>query len=624
MKLKLKTTESNQISVLHHQLLVARGLTGSLAKLFNKIRYNISRTIFARHVFDFDQGHLGSFDLDLRGGKGLSLSDLVRLGMPVPDGATVMTTVWRYYLRKDKLPKGLALEVVSALESLESKCDLRFGDQERPLLISVRSGAPVSIPGMMDSILNVGLNRQSLPAFAAHSGERLAWDCYRRCLTSFGIIALGVDRNLFETNLDIAKKSENATRDDQLSVSKLMELCQEFEGLIMSNSGRSFPSCPYEQLALALVAVLDSWQSERAIAFRKEEEISPLLGTAINIQAMVFGNRDEQSGTGVLFSANPITGEDGLYGDFLAKAQGEDVVGGTRTPLTIASLSQSMPAVYANLADYASVLSKYYRDMVEIEYTVESGVLYLLQVRKAKRAQEAAITFAVNQVEKGEWIEEDGMLSTIFLHDEHANTSIFNSTKFNQDDQAEAMSAGFLKGTPASPGVATGRLCFSMETATEAAENGEDVILARLDTSPDDLPAMLKSKAIITARGGSTCHAAVVAIGRQIPAIVGCQFTRRGDLLLAPNKYYLDRTEVVDFSFAEGEIVSVDGRTGVVMRGAIPIEATEVTLNAQKVRQWFKQTQLRLSSADLIPELATQIWDINQWHNDFYLLNSMA
>ncbi|MBS1996223.1 MAG: hypothetical protein JSS86_07935 [Cyanobacteria bacterium SZAS LIN-2] len=595
-------------AVLYRELLAARGLIGSLPLARIKVSHFTDRLLSPRLVFDFAEGHLGSFDPDLRGGKGMGLSEMARLGIPGTPGATVLTTASRYFNTRGKLPASLARELALAIESLERQSGLTFGNKDKPLLLSVRSGAPVSMPGMMDTILNVGLNRHSVIGLGQRAGERFAWDSYRRCLAMFGTTVLGADRSLFENCLKTAREHSGVDNDGELSVDQLQLICDQFEKIIVQCCGRAMPENPYEQLALSIMAVLESWDSERAIAYRKKEEISADLGTAVILQAMVFGNKGANSGTGVVFSANPITGEDGLYGEFLANAQGEDVVAGVRTPLSLQGLAEIMPDVYAELVTHVNTLARHYRDMVDVEFTVEDGVLYLLQVRSAKRSREAAINFAVNQVAKGEWIEEDALMSVGFLDDDTT------CTFFDQEAIVPALVEGYLQGIPASPQVAVGRLYFSIEKAMEAADFDVDVILARMDTSPDDLPAMLASRAIITSCGGTTSHAAVVARGLHIPAVVGCNFRIEGDQLTFGDGQ----------TISEGQEVSVDGAAGIVVRGLIPIANAEATANTRMIKEWLERTELRIHDAAILPALMEQIWDINQWHNDFYLLSSMA
>ncbi|MBP6348031.1 MAG: hypothetical protein KA392_00680 [Candidatus Obscuribacter sp.] len=609
--------------VLYGRLLRANGAMGSIARAIESAKYFVARVVASQLVFAFDQGHEGSFDADLRGGKGLGLSNMKRLGKPVPGGATVLTSVSRHFERTGRLPGRLALEIVDVIASMEEETGSGFGDIEKPLLISVRSGAPVSIAGTMDTVLNVGLTRQCIPALARRAGERFAWDCYRRYLTMFAVTVLGVERQVFEAPLKAVMHQAGVARDSDLSVSDLQMLCSEFEIVFGRHCGMRLPDDPYEQLALAIVTVLESWQSERACALRLAEGIAPWLGTAVNLQVMVFGNKGEDSGTGVVFSANPITGEDGIYGEFLSNAQGEDVVSGTRNADSVQLLQQTMPRVYDQLVSHAASLSESYREMVEIEFTIESGVLYLLQVRKAKRAKQAAINFAVNQVKKGLWIEEDGLMSIGSMLDE-GDSSALGCARFKPDCLSAVMSLCYMTGIPASPGVVSGHLYFTLESALAAIERDEDVILARMDTYPSDLPVMLKSKGIITACGGATSHAALVARGRQIPAIVACGFTIADNTLTADLYENGLKQEGGSITLIEGELVSIDGGAGLVLPGLVEIEVTEASQNVNLVRKWYSETELRLSASFLDASLANEKWDINQWHNDFYLLNSMA
>lgn len=610
-------------STLYAKLLRANGAQGSIARALTAAKYYVTRVLASRLVFAFDKGHEGSFDADLRGGKGLGLSHMKLLNKPVPSGATVVTQVSRRFERTGRLPDRLAFEVVEAIRAIEAETGCGFGDIEKPLLLSVRSGAPVSIAGTMDTVLNVGLTRQCIPALSRRAGQKFAWDCYRRYLTMFAVTVLGVSREVFEAPLKAAMKKAGVERDSELGAADLESLCIELEHIFARQTGMRLPNDPYEQLAFAIVTVLESWRSERACALREEESISPLLGTAVNLQVMVFGNKGEDSGTGVVFSANPMTGEDGMFGELLSNAQGEDVVSGTRNAGSVEDLCRTMPQLYNELVEHAADLSDFYQEMVEVEFTIESGVLYLLQVRKAKRAKQAAINFAVNQVKRGFWIEEDGIMSIGSLH-EGSDCSALGNARFKPECLDDAIRGGYMSGIPASPGVVSGRVYFTLEGALAAIERGEDVILTRLDTCPGDLPVMLKSKGIVTACGGVTSHAALVARGRHIPAIVACGFTIEADTLTTD--LYVDglKQEGASLTVAEGDLVSIDGQSGIVVPGIVEIEATEDSQNVGLVRKWYSETELRLTPSFLDQSLADYRWDINLWHNDFYLLNSMS
>lgn len=610
-------------STLYAKLLRANGAQGSFARTVEAAKYYLCRVIVSPLVFAFDQGHEGSFDADLRGGKGLGLSQMKLLGKPVPSGSTIVTTVSRRFERKRRLPARLSYEVVEAIREMEQQSGTVFGDVQKLLLISVRSGAPVSIAGTMDTVLNVGLTRQSVPALARRAGEKFAWDCYRRYLTMFAVTVIGVGRQLFEGPLKLAMQAAGVERDSELDSLQLQSLCSEYEHILAKSCGMRLPNDPYEQLALAIVTVLESWQSERACALRLAEGISPLLGTAVNLQMMVFGNKGQDSGTGVVFSANPMTGEAGIYGEFLSNAQGEDVVSGTRNADNVQVLQVLMPHVYDELVRHVESLADYYNEMVEIEFTIESGVLYLLQVRKAKRAKQAAINFAVSQVNKGLWIVEDAIMSIGTLQEEGDNSAVV-SARFNPDSMSEAMKQGYMSGLPASPGVVSGHMYFTLDGALAAIERGEDVILTRMDTCPLDLPVMLHSKGIVTACGGATSHAALVARGRQIPAVVACGFSITGDTLTVDICLDGVKQKGTSLKFVEGDLVSIDGQAGVIVHGSIDIEVTEDSQNVSLARKWYRETELRLAECSLDASLALEKWDINQWHNDFYLLNSMA
>lgn len=560
-------------------------------------------------IYDIDSGTVSSMSADVRGGKGLGLAQLKALGLPVPPAVTVGTKVSRYYAENGALPRSFADELLRAIHSLEEKSASRFGCTQNPLLVSVRSGAPVSMPGMMDTILNVGLNRQVVSALAVRAGEKVAWDTYRRFLLMFGSTVFALDRAVFENRLAEARRAANVESDAELSVEQLQAVCRSFEE-ILHQRGCSIPEDPLAQLALAVVAVLDSWQSPRAIAYRQNQGIADDLGTAVNIQMMVFGNTGARSGTGVVFSANPLTGEEGLYGEYLANAQGEDVVAGVRTPQPISSLALLMPAVYQQLVQHVATLARHYRDMVDVEFTVENGTLCLLQVRSAKRSQPATLAFAVNQVESGDWLIEDAIASVGEI-----DQFKVGETSFETEALTLALAAGALTGQAASPGVATGRLFFTVEAATAAAGRGEDVIMARIDTSPDDLPGMLCSRGVATACGGATSHAAVVARGLHVPAIVGCNFTIEAGQL---------RSADGSFCLAEGDYVSLDGTKGLILAGVLPIVSSAESEAVEKLRGYYRQTSLCLDTpVGIDAQFANTAWSMNQFLNDFYLLNSM-
>lgn len=583
----------------------------SLKRAGSKCLSIVSSFYHPRMVYPFDQGHPGSFTAEIRGGKGFGLSVLCQLGLPVPPGATICAQAARYYAQKQTLPHHLAWELAQSIIKLEKESGLVFGSTTSPLLVSVRSGAAVSMAGMMDTILNVGINRQVLPALAARVSERFAWDSYRRFLSMFATSVLGIDRGKFESQLAVVRNSAGVKEDNQLTTEQLVALCRDFEVIIEKSQSAGIPDDPYEQLAMAIVAVMESWNNPRAIAYREEEGISPLLGTAVNIQAMIFGNTGENSGTGVVFSCNPLTGQAELYGEYITNAQGEDLVGGIRTPAPVKSLQEQQPEVYEQLVQHVKTLQRHFRDMVEVEFTVENGQLYILQVRTAKRAPEAALAFAVKQVTEGFWIEEDALASTLSLID----GGLAFPAVFKPVAKATAMRSEYLQGLPASPGAVCGRLYFDLDTAIAMAERGEKVILAREDTNPDDLSAMLKACGIVTSCGGATSHAAVVARGRHIPAVVGCNFSIINNKIVFPGGNTI---------MSAGDTVSLDGEQGLLMQGEVATETSQPSENLAIVRQWLESTQLRLTDTFIDTQLLEEKWPLNRWHNDFYLLNAMA
>jgi len=507
---------------------------------------------------------------DLLGGKGANLAEMAGLGIPVPPGFTITTEVCRYYQEHDgSYPDGLREEVEESLRRLEETVGKRFGDPSDPLLVSVRSGAAISMPGMMDTILNLGLTDETVEGLAARSGNpRFAYDSYRRLLQMYGDVVLGLkpesetDPDPFEEVLERLKKEKKAELDTDLDADSLKELSRLFKGLIEEKTGRPFPQDPTEQLWGAISAVFESWNNPRAIKYRELNGITGLLGTAVNVQAMVFGNMGERCGTGVAFTRNPATGENAFYGEYLMNAQGEDVVAGIRTPQPISALKDEMPEAYEELLAIREKLERHYRDMQDIEFTIEDGKLYMLQTRTGKRTAPAAVRIAVEMANDGLIDRKEAILRVQPEQIDQLLHPTFDPAALERADL-------LTKGLPASPGAATGGVVFSAEAAEEAAAAGKRVILVRIETSPEDIGGMAAAQGILTARGGMTSHAAVVARGMGKCCVAGA-----GELLV---DYGKGEFTVNGRTVKAGEPISLDGATGSVYLGEIATVEPELS-----------------------------------------------
>ena len=493
---------------------------------------------------------------ELLGGKGANLAEMANLGIRVPPGFTITTEACvEFYRLGRRWPPGLADQVEAYLRRLENVMQTRFGDPEAPLLVSVRSGARVSMPGMMDTVLNLGLNDRTVEGLARRSGDaRFAYDSYRRFIQMYGDVVLGVDRQRFEQRLEAQKRARGVTEDPQLSADDLRELVAAFKGIVREATGRDFPQDPRDQLRGAIDAVFNSWNNPRAIKYREIHRIPGDWGTAVNVQAMVFGNMGEDSGTGVAFTRNPSTGERELYGEFLINAQGEDVVAGIRTPLPIARLKERLPGVYEQLASICQRLEQAYRDMMDIEFTVQRGELYMLQCRVGKRTAQAAVRIAVEMAQEG---LIDRATAVLRVAPEQVEQLLHPMV----DPQARLEAVA--RGLPASPGAAVGRIAFSAEEAERMAEQGEKVILVRAETSPEDIGGMYRAQGILTSRGGMTSHAAVVARGMGKPCVVG---TSALDIDLARRQ-----ASVNGQVLRQGDWITIDGSTGNLYLGQAPL-----------------------------------------------------
>jgi pyruvate,orthophosphate dikinase len=522
-----------------------------------------------KYVYDFDEPSEGG--RDLLGGKGAGLAEMTQLGVPVPAGFTITTDACRAYTSGGKeLPDGLDEEIDEHMRALEEKTGKRFGDAREPLLVSVRSGAAVSMPGMMDTILNLGLNDEAVEGLAASTDNaRFARDSYRRLIQMYGEVVAGIDGGRFEQALADLKSDRGVTQDTDLSADDLRELIESYKRIFQTEVGGPFPQDAREQLRSAVGAVFESWDNPRAQVYRRAHEIPDDLGTAVNVVQMVFGNKGDGSGTGVCFTRDPSTGEQGVYGEFLANAQGEDVVAGIRTPEPVERMRERLPEAFEELLETMRRLEEHYRDMQDVEFTVEDGRLYMLQTRSAKRTAAAALKAAVSMVEEGLITREEAVAR-------------IDSGQLDQllhpmlDPAAEYEIAA--KGLNASPGAASGGVVFDAATAEQRGQAGERVILVRWETTPDDYGGMRVAAGILTAHGGLTSHAAVVARGEGIPCVVGC------GTLSIDAEAGLARLD--DRELREGDVITIDGGTGNVIVGEIPLVAPQINEDFKTILAW--------------------------------------
>ena len=521
-----------------------------------------------RYVYDFDEPSEGG--KELLGGKGAGLAEMTALGIPVPAGFTITTDACRAYAQNGRrLPTRLEPEIDEHLAALEEKTGKRFGDTEDPLLVSVRSGAAVSMPGMMDTILNLGLNQDAVEGLArTTSNERFAYDSYRRLIQMYGDVVDGIDAHRFEDALDALKKDRGAQQDVELTAEDLKELVETFKGIYEREVGSAFPEDAREQLHRAVRAVFDSWDTPRAQVYRRAHHIPDDLGTAVNVVEMVFGNKGEGSGTGVAFTRDPSTGEQGLYGEFLANAQGEDVVAGIRTPEPLEQMKSKQPEAFEQLLDTMRRLEGHYRDMQDIEFTVEDGRLYLLQTRSAKRTAAAALKAAVEMVEEGLIAREDAVARI-----DPAQLDQLLHPMLDPDADYEVAA----RGLNASPGAASGRIVLDADAAAERGET-EDVILVRWETTPDDIHGLIAAKGVLTAHGGMTSHAAVVARGMGKPCVAGCENLQ---IDAAARSVRLGEQVI-----AEGDVITIDGGSGIVIAGAVDLVAPQINEAFETILGW--------------------------------------
>ena len=532
-----------------------------------------------KYVYFFGAGESDG-DATMRlliGGKGANLAEMSNLGIPVPPGFTISTEVCKLYYENDKqYPAGLDAQIDANLEKLEAALDAKFGDAENPLLVSVRSGAAVSMPGMMDTILNLGLNDETVKGLIAKSGnERFAYDAYRRFVQMFGNVVLNVDHDEFEHLLEAKKSAKGVTLDMELEASDFLALVHEFKAVVKERTGRDFPDVPRQQLDMARDAVFESSGNPRAITYRRLNDISEELGrTAVNVQAMVFGNMGETSGTGVAFTRDPSTGENEFYGEFLMNAQGEDIVAGIRTPLPIDELKAVSPDCYHELVAIGARLEKHYTDMQDVEFTIQDGTLYMLQTRNGKRTGQAAVRIAVEMVEEG-LIDKPTALTRVPAND----LDQLLHPSIDPDTAVEVIAQGL----PASPGAAVGRVVFTALHAEEMAAAGEKAILVRAETSPEDIGGMDAAVGILTARGGMTSHAAVVARGMGKSCVVGCSSLSINEAALefhAGGKRY-----------TEGDFITLNGSTGDVLNGQVDLIQPELSGQFGTLMEWADEVR---------------------------------
>ncbi|PSR23615.1 MAG: pyruvate, phosphate dikinase [Sulfobacillus acidophilus] len=521
-----------------------------------------------RYVFQFEEGNAP--DRQLLGGKGAGLAEMSRIGLPVPPGFTITTQACNHYQELKRLPEGLMDEVWTHLALLEEKVGRRLGDSKRPLLVSVRSGAPISMPGMMDTVLNLGLNPITTEGVASLThNRRFALDSYRRFIQMFGNVVLHMEHAQFEQILEELKQSRGAVDDTALAEPDLEELIQHYQNLVRQTVGQPFPDDPRVQLEMAIEAVFGSWMNPRAVVYRRLHKISERLGTAVNVQSMVFGNMSEQSATGVLFTRNPNTGEAGMYGEYLIQAQGEDVVAGIRTPNPIDQMARELPETYAQLSEVCRLLEHHYRDMQDIEFTVEEQKLYVLQTRSGKRTASAAVKIAVDLAKAGTISQAEAIRRQ---DPEQVQRLLYR--QIDPQAQVDVLAVGL----PASPGAATGRVVFSADEAEQRGAAGESVILVRPETTPDDIHGIVAAQGVLTSRGGMTSHAAIVARGMGKPAVTGCESLK----ISLSDETFTVGNEVV----AKDTWVTIDGASGRVIRGSVPTIDPQLSAEFTELLQW--------------------------------------
>ena len=537
-----------------------------------------------KYVYLFNEGKADM--RNLLGGKGANLAEMTNLGLPVPQGFTVTTEACtRYYDDGRKIADEIQKEIEENLVKLEAKTGKKFGDEANPLLVSVRSGARASMPGMMDTILNLGLNDQVVEGLAKLTNNpRFAYDSYRRFIQMFSDVVMGLEKSRFERIIDDMKEKKGVKMDTELDVNDLKEMVVKFKEFYKEELGKDFPQQPKEQLMEAVKAVFRSWDNPRAQVYRRMNDIPYSWGTAVNVQSMVFGNMGDTSGTGVAFTRNPSTGEKKLYGEYLMNAQGEDVVAGIRTPMPISELANQNPAIYEQFVNIANTLENHYNDMQDMEFTIENGKLYMLQTRNGKRTAKAALKIAVDLVNEGKITEQEALMKI--------EPKQLDSLLHPGFDPAALKKAEVIgKGLPASPGAACGKVVFTAERASELAGEGNKVVLVRLETSPEDIEGMAASEGILTARGGMTSHAAVVARGMGTCCVAGCS-----DLKVNEEEKYF---ELGGKKYHEGDYISLDGSTGNIYGEQVKTEPASLSGDFGTIMEWadkYRALQVRTNA----------------------------
>ncbi|NFU87141.1 pyruvate, phosphate dikinase [Clostridium sporogenes] len=530
-----------------------------------------------KHVYLFSEGNASM--RELLGGKGANLAEMTNLGIPVPTGFTVTTEACiKYYKDGKKLTDEVVQQITDAMEEVEKETGKKFGSEENPLLVSVRSGARVSMPGMMDTILNLGLNDKTVESLSRlTNNERFAYDSYRRFIQMFSDVVMGIDKRDFEDVLDQMKKEKGVEYDTDLTSEDLKKIVVKFKQIYKKEMKENFPQEPKEQLLAAITAVFGSWDNPRAIVYRRLNDIPGDWGTAVNVQSMVFGNMGETSGTGVAFTRNPATGENKIFGEYLINAQGEDVVAGIRTPQPIAKLKEDLPECYEEFMSIARKLEKHYKDMQDMEFTIEQSKLYFLQTRNGKRTAQSALKIAVDLVEEGTLQKEEALLK---VDPKQLDTLLHPNFDEKELKAAEVIATGL----PASPGAACGRIYFTAEEAKIHHEKGEKVILVRLETSPEDIEGMVAAEGILTARGGMTSHAAVVARGMGTCCVAGCS-----EIAINEKEKYFN---AAGKTYKEGDYISLDGSTGKVYGESIKTVAPEISGYFGTFMEWADKVRV--------------------------------
>ena len=537
-----------------------------------------------KYVYLFSEGNANM--RELLGGKGANLAEMTGLGLPVPQGFTISTEACtQYYEDGQKINDEIKAQIMEYIDKMEAITGKKFGDKENPLLVSVRSGARASMPGMMDTILNLGLNEEVVEVIAKQSNNpRWAWDCYRRFIQMYSDVVMEVGKKYFEQLIDAMKEKKGVTQDVELTADDLKELASQFKAEYKAKIGTDFPSDPTEQLMGAIKAVFRSWDNPRANVYRRDNDIPYSWGTAVNVQSMAFGNMGDDCGTGVAFTRDPATGNKGLFGEFLTNAQGEDVVAGVRTPMKIAEMEQKFPEAFAEFQKVCDILEKHYRDMQDMEFTVEHGKLYMLQTRNGKRTAQAARKIACDLVDEGMRTEEEAVLMI-----DPRNLDTLLHPQFDAKALKAATPVG--KGLGASPGAACGKIVFTADDAEAWKARGEKVVLVRLETSPEDITGMKASQGILTVRGGMTSHAAVVARGMGTCCVSGCSDIKMDE----ENKQF----ELAGKTYHEGDYISIDGSTGNIYDGIIPTVDATIAGEFGRIMAWadkYRVLQVRTNA----------------------------